>query len=1156
MSSEFLVASGKEFECSAGAEGLRFRRASLSAASRSDAVARFEARLPVLGENGFVETIGSDLFLSYGQVGQLDDEDRALYDTLAPSAAFSVGLHDRGHLGSESFSIEVVFHLGAKEVHPARLGPFLSYEGSVYQMPFGAYELIRQVDAINALPSGEKKDLGVVLRYWGETREKAELAGASLSGYLDDERVVVADRVAPTFLESDSGKTTVVPEVSGASIDGFESEYLKHAEVPDRYSVRDAQGQRVRVVLEPEVKKVLEVWNRFRQLSRRERDELLCNPDWLIPEGLGPDVVDLSHYGPRVRAIGEYPSSVRPYVSTGQQWADIGDSDGTVDPGAIEESGIRIAFPDGESKQLSFESLDEAVELAGRVDHAVRDGEPTVEFRDVRIPATAELADALRVLVTTCEPEATETGRAEEFSEKRPKGKGLLIYTNEEALEFEAPLVSRELVETDDFAKPSGLLPHVELKCHQNSGVAWLKHSYTAGRTGVLLADDMGLGKTLQALTFLAWAIEDPLAATLGKVEGPWPPILVVAPPTLLSVWTKEIQSFFEPSLFMPHEILTTESARKMRVESGRESGVGRPVLDVTQLTHNRLVLTSYQTLAAYGLSLGQIDWSVVIADEAQALKDPNTRTSMVFKALKADFRIALTGTPVETRLLDVWNIFDSLEPGLLGSAKEFSARYEPRDESGRIVSSVPEARDLAAQIGVGGSGPIPKSARLLRRSKEDELDDLPGKRVHLVESELGEAQRASYVSLVRGLRGRSGAGAALAMLTQLNRVCQHPRLLGEDLLGADAAALVQECPKLASLVSRLDDVARRGEKALIFAHFRDAQTAIKRVVDARYDIDAPILNGDREGGTKQVHKARMTMIERFEAHPGFHAMVVSPRVGGVGLTITAANHVFHYGRWWNPAREDQCTDRVYRIGQKRDVHVYRLVAKDPQGRFRTFDERLDELLEARREAAESFLVPRGDEGRFGQNLADALGSEPEPDPSEGSGEISIRTAEEVAALGPDAFEALCAALVEDDGYSVYLTPMANDGGFDVVGVSEKEILLVQAKHTASRHVLSATVFNEMDNGELYYREKVLPGGLLGQRILRTCLMTNGPSSRQLRSEARGRDIEVVAEKELLKKLRRSSVCRSQIGRWEGSRIQSVGLLTDALGVRFQSVYV
>src|SRR5262249_10584644 len=160
--------------------------------------------------------------------------------------------------------------------------------------------------------------------------------------------------------------------------------------------------------------------------------------------------------------------------------------------------------------------------------------------------------------------------------------------------------------------------------------------------------------KTLQALSFLAWLIENSLIDTLSAPLPPWSPVLVVAPPTLLGVWIEEIRRFFDPSTFLPYLVLTTEEARKLRVISGRESEQGTPVLDVARLREMRLVLTSYQTLSAYGMSLGQVDWSVVVADEAQSVKDPNTRTSIVFKALKSRFVLALTGTPVETRLLDV----------------------------------------------------------------------------------------------------------------------------------------------------------------------------------------------------------------------------------------------------------------------------------------------------------------------------------------------------------------------------------------------------------------------------------------------------------------------------------------------------------------------
>lgn len=339
--------------------------------------------------------------------------------------------------------------------------------------------------------------------------------------------------------------------------------------------------------------------------------------------------------------------------------------------------------------------------------------------------------------------------------------------------------------------------------------------------------------------------------------------------------------------------------------------------------------------------------------------------------------------------------------------------------------------------------------------------------------------------------------------------------------------------------------MAKRREKVLILAHFRDSQAILKRVIDDRYEVDAPVLNGDRAGGTKRVHEARMQLIRRFEASPGFHAMIVSPRVGGVGLTITAANHVVHYGRWWNPAREDRCTDRVYRIGQLRDVHVYRLVAQDPRGQFRTFDEGLDELLEQRRATAESFLMPQADETHLARDLAGAMALDAEA--AEPASEQPLRSRDTVAALSPDGFEALCAALFEAQGYDTYLTPFACDGGVDVVACSPTEVVLVQCKHTTTRHTLDAAVLGELDDGELFYREKVLPRTLIQKRRLRCVLMTNAPRSWALGRAARASDTEVIAERDLHRLLGRFEVPTSAIGRWLGSREKSLESLQVVL---------
>ncbi len=1134
MTATLLVATGSEWKCSASESVLHFEPHSEGGSADNPRVARLEVRLPILEANGFAERNGRSLSIPYSSIAELDDEDRALIETIASPAPLSLQLKERGHLGGPDFRIEVNFSLGSKQVPAKRVGPFIDLHGHVYQLPWGAFHLIEEVEALNShVEQGADQDH--LFRLWGRTRASAKEAGADLSQYLEEEEVLVADRVAPTLVQSASGHTSLVPEIAGVPSGEFEREYLRHDGVPRHYSITDAQGHKIRIFVEPEIRSVLESWRVFRRLSPRERDRLLADPKKLIPEDVSTDVVDLSSYGPRVRAIGEYPAYVRAYVSSGQRWDDLGGGDPATSEEGVERIGLELDYLDGEREQCEFEGRAEAQKLLAEVKEALSKGDPVIPFRGKKLRVDPDLVAALAELVQRTRRAAEQDTAVEQEPVYRPRGVGLLIYANEDELEFSIPLEEREPLDTAQFVPPSALLPGVALKLHQRRGFAWLAHRYLAGSPGVLLADDMGLGKTLQALSFLAWLIETGKPERLASPTPPWDPILVVAPPTLLGVWREEIERFFDESVFMPIETLTTEGARRMRVAAGRESEVGRPVLDASKLRESRLVLTSYQTLSAYGLSLGMIDWSVVVSDEAQALKDQNTRTSIVFKALKAGFRLALTGTPVETRLLDVWNLFDSLHPGLLGSAKEFSARYEPRRADGTPQPAPDAARELARRIGVAGSGAIPKATRLLRRTKNDELADLPKKKIHRVPSDLGVAQREAYLSLIQRFREISRQGKALEMLAQLSRLCQHPRLLGSEIQQVTSDDLLRESPKLQSLLSTLDEISKSNEKALIFAHFRDAQFILKRAIDHRYGIEASVLNGDRAGGTERVQAARLDLIRKFEGVSGFNAMIVSPRVGGVGLTITGANHVVHYGRWWNPAREDQCTDRVYRIGQKRDVHVYLLISRDPQGRFRTFDERLDDLLEQRRTTAESFLLPQGDEGQLARDLVSSLEGDGEAD-STPAAERPLRSLEDVAALSPEGFEALAAALFEAEGYRTFLTPLVGDGGIDVVALKAEEIVLVQCKHTSTGHALKAEVMQELDDGEVFYRARILPGNLTKGARIRCILFTNAPKSRNLAGAARSADSELLAEKDLRQWLGRFAIPPSAIGRWLGNR--------------------
>jgi hypothetical protein len=445
---------------------------------------------------------------------------------------------------------------------------------------------------------------------------------------------------------------------------------------------------------------------------------------------------------------------------------------------------------------------------------------------------------------------------------------------------------------------------HAELRAYQRAGVAWLWTLWTLG-TGGCLADDMGLGKTIQVIALLVR-----LAATHTKRSrtAARPQHLVVAPASVLDNWVRELARF----------------APSLRVAIAHRSSAAK--LD---LGGADVVLTTYGTLPKQPALLEQ-RWGVVVVDEAQAIKNPAAQQTRAVKRLQARMRLALTGTPVENRLTDLWSVLDFSCPGLLGTAREFGA----------FTKSI-EGRSFA---------PLRELCRpwILRRLKSDRrvIDDLPDKTELDVACGLSKAQAALYSdaveSLARELGEASGVrrrGIVLAYLTRLKQICNHP----SQWLG-DGAWRQGDSGKLMRLCALAEEIAARQEKVLVFTQFREACDPLAGHLQRVFERPGLVLHGD------VAVRKRAGLVEAFARDDGPPFFVLSLRAGGTGLNLTAASHVIHFDRWWNPAVENQATDRAYRIGQRRNVLVHRLVCRG------TVEDRVAAMLVAKRALADDVL--------------------------------------------------------------------------------------------------------------------------------------------------------------------------------------------------------
>ena len=452
---------------------------------------------------------------------------------------------------------------------------------------------------------------------------------------------------------------------------------------------------------------------------------------------------------------------------------------------------------------------------------------------------------------------------------------------------------------------------HGTLRPYQQAGVQWL-HLLARLGLGACLADDMGLGKTIQVLSLL-------LVLDSARRPGASRQLLV-APASLLANWAAEIARF-APSL---KAVVAHPSAH-----AGGKAEVGE------RRRPRRTSISSSRATACWHARRGceRRRWRLAVLDEAQAIKNPGAKQTRAVKQLKADARIALTGTPIENRLGDLWSIFDFINPGLLGASKQFSGFV-------KRLADRPH----------NPYGPLRELVRpyILRRLKTDRsiIADLPDKTEVKAFCPLSRKQAALYQQAVDdlaeqldGAEGIERRGVVLALLMRLKQICNHP----SQWLG-DGAWAEEDSGKLARLREIAEEIAARQEKALVFTQFRETTAPLAAFL-------AACSAGRASSCTARPRsRKRKELVRKFQEDEGVPFFVLSLKAGGAGLNLTAASHVIHFDRWWNPAVENQATDRAFRIGQTKNVLVHKFVCRG------TVEEKIDQMIEAKQQLAGDLL--------------------------------------------------------------------------------------------------------------------------------------------------------------------------------------------------------
>lgn len=859
-------------------------------------------------DNAQAECAPDSVFIPHEEICQLNSIDHRLLELPTPFQG-DIRIDADGQLGRPGFELKWGFYVHHQgERLPLQLVGCVLTENNQpkYLISATQYSLCKALKKFQQRPDDQTSSHQDWV-YFSEIKALAQEAGAHLDSYLQNENVITPDSLKLKLSLEGQEILGIQPEIDFEESHEFENRFDRFPRIQSHYTVSQQNGERLRIAFTPQQQEELQKIKTFRKVTGEKKQQILEHPELFFD----PDIIDLDLFSDRVLDIGLYKPKFYPFISPYQsQWI----------PGFLVETSAE------ERHKLTFETPAILKSFQQAIDKSVAAQKSEVDWQKFKIP----VSEAKNILAVAqkqwSQPEIPLKVKDEQGK------KVLIIKENIEELEHQAQQDIEEPEFIHRYTAPPCLRAEYSILEHQQEGIAWLQSLYLDQYSGALLADDMGLGKTLQGLSFIQWH-----QSTCNDQQLPY---LLVAPVSLLENWEAEYHKFFANTGL---EVLKAYGKTLSDILGGTDWKGG-----VATLQHNYLILTTYETLRRNQLIFCAVDWAVVILDEAQKIKNPGTLITNAAKALKADFRIAVTGTPVENTLLDLWCIMDFAVPGLLGSAKNFAQNYQnPLKSEDTDVAALGE--QLRKQIGI----------HIKRRVKEHIAHELPDKYIQKRERLMPAVQLEKYLQVIQSKDDQADRKHMLQVLFNLRDVCSHPYLLEDNLEQVPMADLLQSSAKYAETYEILKNIDSKSEKVIIFAERRETQLLLARMLQENFGVHPSIINGSTPATAQAANSARLSRqqaVDRFQSTPGFNAIVISQLAAGVGLNITGANHVIHYSRHWNPAKEDQATDRAYRIGQNKDVYVYLPQAIAPD--FKSFDLILDELLERKRQLANASLFP------------------------------------------------------------------------------------------------------------------------------------------------------------------------------------------------------
>lgn len=858
--------------------------------------------LATLVDNGYAYASKEGCLVPYENIYLLDDEDKLLLGVPEPYNK-AMRLIGTSMLNSSEFEYKIEFlsHVPDGELFVCeQYGNIIIYNKKKYLLSEAQFELLNHVQKFNSSPK-EERTTDYNLRKFAEIKALAEQAGCELDSYLANENVYMPERIK-IEIGRDEGGFTIDPAIDIDENKKFQQYFNRMRKVQGQYPIQRENGERVRVVLNEEQKNNLEYLKsqRGRYKTREEIQEIIEKPT----EFFDPDAFDLTElYSDRVIEIGVYKPKFYPFVCPYKSsWI----------------AGATVESPQNGTEKIIISNKDELENLKKEISKAKENSKSFIEYNDTQI----DIEDA-QSLADYAEKQLKDPFNPIESDDNK---KVLIIEENAEELGF---VVKERVIENHDkytlFANPY-LRKCFSLKEHQKEGIAWLQHLYKSKASGCLMADDMGLGKTLQILYFIDWH---------SRMYTNHKPYLIVAPISLLENWRNEYERFFDHPRMKIMMLTSTDVPRKF----------DKNVVDKMQKLD--IVLTNYESLRISQLNFCAVEFDIVALDEAQKIKSPGTLVTNAAKALKCNFKIAMTGTPVENSLLDLWCIMDFCVPGLLGNAKAFAIQYQ-----------LPLKKEDTDIIALGNEIHHKLGVYFIRRLKKDAVKDLPQKHELKEKIIMPPVQKDTYISVINNYTNGIQPNM-LVTIMNLKEVSEHPYLYDSTLPTHDINELINTSARLQATIKFLDSIKSRGEKVIIFVERKETQKMLQKLCYDKYGLICKIINGETPSIVKRHYQdklSRQASIDEFQSVSGFNVIIMSPIAAGMGLNVTAANHVIHYSRHWNPAKENQATDRAYRIGQTKDVYVYYPMAVTPN--IKTFDEILDDLLSKKTSLATSTIFP------------------------------------------------------------------------------------------------------------------------------------------------------------------------------------------------------